>query len=400
VGGHSVYVRSHGLALRRAGFAPHVLCLSPDTGVVETEFGLLHRHPLPPEPAALVRYRAHQAIWRFGRLARAVAAFVRAGPGVRLIHGFGVFAEVAVRAGETLTRWGRAPVLVASAYDTMYREARAKFRGFSRDHGLRARLGQAAQLAWIRLAVDRLERRGYAGARLVLVNYESVRRLLAESYGLGDTLRRIAYASEAAFRPPGARPPLPAHVAALSPATVPLILAVSRHDPRKGVDVLLRALGRLRAAGIPFRACLLGTGPLLDAHRRLATRLGLDGAVAIEGFVADPFPYAQHADVFALPSLEEGGGSLSLLEALQAGVAVVASGVDGVPEDVTDGESALLVPPGDVAALQAALARVLRDPALRRSLAAAGRQTFEARFSADAFSAALTQVYASVGVRA
>jgi glycosyltransferase involved in cell wall biosynthesis len=80
-------------------------------------------------------------------------------------------------------------------------------------------------------------------------------------------------------------------------------------------------------------------------------------------------------------------------------VTVVASAVDGVPEDVADGESALLVPPGDVAALGEALAAVLVDPALRRRLGAAARRTFERRFSADIFTAALSDVYADLGVR-
>ncbi|MBI3105509.1 MAG: glycosyltransferase family 4 protein, partial [Candidatus Rokubacteria bacterium] len=127
--------------------------------------------------------------------------------------------------------------------------------------------------------------------------------------------------------------------------------------------------------------------------------LGLGAETAIEGFVPDPYPYLQHADVFALPSLEEGSGSLSLLEALQAGVAVVASGVDGIPEDVTDGDSALLVRPGDAGGLAAALERVLADAGLRARLARRARDTFEARFSAGAFAAALGEIYAGLGVR-
>jgi len=101
--------------------------------------------------------------------------------------------------------------------------------------------------------------------------------------------------------------------------------------------------------------------------------------------------------VFALPSLEEGSGSLSLLEALQAGVGVVASGVDGIPEDVTDGDSALLVSPGDAEGLAVALERVLTDPELRRRLARRARETFEARFSAGALADALKAVYAELG---
>jgi glycosyltransferase involved in cell wall biosynthesis len=178
----------------------------------------------------------------------------------------------------------------------------------------------------------------------------------------------------------------------------PLIVAVSRHDPRKGVHVLIEALARLRASGLRFRACLVGGGALLAAHRRLVERLGLAGTVNVEGFVTDPFPYLEEAHVFVQPSLEEGSGSLSLLEALQAGTAVVASDVDGIPEDVVDGESALLTRPGDPEALAAALVRMLGDADLRRRLARRGHAVFESRFSADACAAALREAYAGLGV--
>ncbi len=183
--------------------------------------------------------------------------------------------------------------------------------------------------------------------RRVLVNYESVRRQPTEAFGSDLPIQRVAYASEAAFVHGEEDPlgPEPAAIAALEPRDAPLVVTVARHDPRKGIDVLLRALARLRAAQVPFRACLVGGWSLLDDHRRLAADLGLGRETVLTGFVPDAYPYLQHADVFVLPSLQEGSGSLALLEALQAGAPVVASAVDGIPEDVKDGEDGLLVPP-------------------------------------------------------
>jgi hypothetical protein len=240
LGGHSAYVRAHGRAARRAGFEPHVLCTGSGSRLLETDFGLLHRISPSWEPAWLSRHRGHQLVWRFRRLACAAAALVRAHPRVRIVHGFGVFASSAVLACQTLSRERRTVVPIASAYDTMVREGRAKLRGVSRSHGAIQRLVFAAELAWIRTAVERWERRGYVEARLVLVNYESMRRLLTTSYGLDRTLRKIPYSPETAFREPGPRPAPPATLAA--PRAGPLVLAVSRHDPRKGVDVLPRPL--------------------------------------------------------------------------------------------------------------------------------------------------------------
>jgi glycosyltransferase involved in cell wall biosynthesis len=79
---------------------------------------------------------------------------------------------------------------------------------------------------------------------------------------------------------------------------------------------------------------------------------------------------------------------------------VVASGVDGILEDVTDGHDALLVPPGDEARLAEALGRVLLDEALRRRLGMRARETFEGRFSAPGLTAALGGLYRELGAAA
>src|SRR5205807_9242415 len=116
--------------------------------------------------------------------------------------------------------------------------------------------------------------------------------------------------------------------------------------------------------------------------------------------VENVFPCLQNAEIFVLPSLEEGSGSVSLLEALQAGTAVVASRLDGIPEDIVDERDALLVPPGQVLPLQAALARLLADRQLREALKARARHVYEENFSAEALVSALSRTYGDFGFTA
>jgi len=142
---------------------------------------------------------------------------------------------------------------------------------------------------------------------------------------------------------------------------------------------------------------LVGGGPLLEFHRGLATQLGLNEVISIVGWVSDPAEYLRKADVFVLPSLQEGSGSLSLIEALQAGVPVVASQIDGIPEDVADGDSALLVEPGNVSQLCHALGQVITDATLRRRLKRRSRETFVEKFSSENFISALRSTYAELG---
>jgi glycosyltransferase involved in cell wall biosynthesis len=98
-----------------------------------------------------------------------------------------------------------------------------------------------------------------------------------------------------------------------------------------------------------------------------------------------------------LPSIQEGSGSLSLIEALLAGVPVVASRIGGIPEDVADDDSALLVEPGNVSQRCDALAQVITDGALRRRLQRRSRETFLEKFSSEALIFALRATYAELG---
>ncbi len=412
-GGHSSYVRAHARAVLRLGFTPHLFCAGRGQAIVETDYGIVHRSAAPVHPVRQLLAGLHAP-----RLAAAIARFAAGRRGPLLVHGFGVWGYAGVLACARLR--AAAPeceaIPIVSSYTTYGAESRAILRSLA-GYGWRTRWRCRADYLWIRLAAERWERRAYCESRRVLVNYESVRRLVAARYGAAACCVKLTYAAEAAFvreapaapgASPAAAPTTLAVTAARSPRgasaersadpRVPLIVAVSRHEPRKGGDVLLAALAALRQAGVPYRASLVGGGRQLAEERVLVRRLGLGGQVELPGEVPDSYPYLERADVFVLPSRSEQSGSLALLEALQAGCAIVASRVDGIPEDVTDGASALLVEPGDAEALAGALARLLGDPGLRRRLGAAARRRFEERFSAAAFAAALGKVYADLGV--
>ena len=151
----------------------------------------------------------------------------------------------------------------------------------------------------------------------------------------------------------------------------PLVVAVGRLAEPKDALTLVRALAAVR--GRPFSALLIGDGPDRPSVEAEVRRLGLQDAVALAGTRDDVPALLAQADVFALSSRSE-GAPLSILEAMAAGLPVVSSRVGGVPELVVEGETGLLVPPGDPAAMAAALGRLLADAGLRRRLGAAGRE--------------------------
>lgn len=381
-GGHASYVRAHALAALQAGYEPHIFCVGRSTSTFETGYGVIHRRrSVPPYHWRAIPLHAFP-------LANGIAAFLRGSTGPALVHAFAVWGYAGAEAVRRVERDGGRAVLVVGSFALAADETAAKRRGARSGYGAATGLRSLILWMWARGVANRYEASGYRRARWVLYNYEAIRRSIEARHGRAIATRRIGYSSEMAFQdqPPRAVPPV-------GSAGAPRIVAISRHDPRKGVDVLLHALALLSARRVPFRAELIGAGPLLEEDRRLAASLGLGPSVEIPGYVRDVRAPLLSSDVFCLPSRGEQSGSVAVLEALQAGVAVAASSCDGIPEDLTDGDDALLVPPGDAHALADALARLLTDAALRRRLGAAGRRTFERRFSAKAFSRELGTLY-------
>ncbi len=364
--------------------------------MVDEPFGRVHRIRSPlsyfvsKSPGAT--FRNAWVAFHAPLLQRPIETFLRRRAGVFIVHSFSSWGWLGVRARNRLSTAERRIVPIVSMYTTWEHEYGAKCR--APDHGVKDRISVRLQRLWVMPSVRRLERQSLQHSDLVLVNYDSVMRLIHESGASPSRIIKIPYTSEWSLLDGAAMPRrIPPPLKRLEPHLAPLIVSVSRHDPRKGLDILLQALNRLRDRGVTFRACLVSHGALIDAHRRLAHKLKLDDSTAIPGYVPDPVTYLNAADLFVLPSLEEGSGSISLIEALQAGLAIVASNVDGIPEDVTDGDCALLVPPGDVGALSSALARLITDEGLRRRLQRRAREVFVEKFSASVFTEGLRSLY-------
>ena len=157
--------------------------------------------------------------------------------------------------------------------------------------------------------------------------------------------------------------------------------------------MLLRALDLLHREGTPFRARIGSGGELFERHKRLAAQLGLEQHVSFTGWLDDPNTLLAAGDIFVLPSLEEGSGSIALVEAMRAGLAIVASRVDGIPESIEDGRDGILVEPADPAVLADALRRLLRDDGLRRRLSAEVVASYARRHSPEALVRDLATLY-------
>jgi glycosyltransferase involved in cell wall biosynthesis len=210
----------------------------------------------------------------------------------------------------------------------------------------------------VRLGLDRLGGRRFE--RVVAVS-EAVRAYLIEQYRYPAT--RVV-----CIRNGWTGQPLPR-----ARSVHPTVVCVANFRPEKGHAVLVSAF-RMVCAAIPdAELVLIGDGPLLDRVRSQVAAQGLLSRVRFLGQVESVWSHLSKADVFALASLREPLG-LAVMEAMAAGLAVIASEIGGLPELVRPGLTGELVPPNDERALAASLIRLLRDEGLRERMGSAARR--------------------------
>ncbi len=173
---------------------------------------------------------------------------------------------------------------------------------------------------------------------------------------------------------------------------------VARLAPQKGLQYLVYAAGWLAVRYPRMRFVVAGEGPEQQTLQALACRMGLSGRMLFPGFSRNLPATLSQIDIFVLPSLTE-GMAITLLEALAAGCAVVATRVGGVPEIIEHGLTGLLVEPASARSLAGAVAALVQNPSLRRSVALNGRERVLERFTMDKMLMLTESVYESLITR-
>lgn len=232
--------------------------------------------------------------------------------------------------------------------------------------------------------VDRAFMHGVA--RIVAIS-DAVKRFHIEAGLPADKLVTIHYGLDEPPRSPSEVTPAELSI----PDNAPLLLAVGRLIEQKDHATLLRAFARIRETNPDAHLGILGWGRLEPDLHRLSAELGLTGSVHIPGRV-EPRDWLARADVFVHTSRWEGFG-IVLLEAMLAGLPVVATRVSAVPEIVLDGETGLLTEPGDAAGIAAAVRALFDAPDRRRAFGEAGRARATQEFSVSRMAERTLAVY-------
>jgi glycosyltransferase involved in cell wall biosynthesis len=249
------------------------------------------------------------------------------------------------------------------------------------------------------LAVDHLPIIGAAIPRRRLIARQKLARRLNAHVSVGERSARLI--EEIVGLSPGSVDSVPNGVPALGiepavrsrrvAASAPVIGSLGRLTDQKGYERLVRTLPHLPAASL----VLVGDGPEREALQGLAAELGVAQRLTITGWTSDARGYLSTFDVFALPSSWE-GMPLSILEAMHAGLPVVASDVGSVAEAVSDGETGFVIGAGDDAMLLDRLVMLLSDPELRARLGSRARVIARERFTDTAMAARYEAIYGAM----
>lgn len=218
--------------------------------------------------------------------------------------------------------------------------------------------------------VYRFVERATAPLAASIVNVCEYERKLALQYHIGSPRQHRVIHNGVQEADPGQR--------AWPGQTPPRIVMVARFEEPKDHATLVEALGKLQH--LPWSLSLVGDGPLLQAVHARVVRLGMEARVQFAGHTVQVADALAAAQIFVLSTRSE-AFPRSILEAMRAGLPVVASDVGGVREAVTDGYNGYVVPKQSIESLAKALGRLIGGPGERESMGANGRRRFEQRFT-------------------
>ena len=239
---------------------------------------------------------------------------------------------------------------------------------------------------------------------LAAIRYRPFRKIIAISQAVATALRDVGVEDEkiviirsavdaAPFDRPYGRADIEAAFG-IRPEEF-AIAAAGQLIERKGHRFLVEAVAALKQSQGPFKLVIFGSGELEEALREQTARLGVGKIVQFAGYREDLDALLGCFDLLVHPALAEGLGVVTL-KAQAASVPVIGFRAGGLPEAVIDGETGMLVPPGDVAALTGAMATLMNDDDRRAILGRNGKARMQAEFSIDSMVDRHLELYESI----
>ena len=209
---------------------------------------------------------------------------------------------------------------------------------------------------------------------LIVIHYESSRKIIKEEFNVNTKKVRMFPWYTETFKRVGS------NKNATKKFPHPLIVSISRQDPRKGLNFIIHAI-KIVAKKYPDIKCLIvGSGSFQNLNKKLAEKLKVTKNVIFPGFIPDIEPVLQEADITVVVPLKQGSSALTVIESMSYGKAMVVSDCDGIPEDIKNNYSGLVVPKGNEQAIAEAIEKLIENPKLRKKLGDNAYKAYKEKF--------------------
>lgn len=358
-GGYAAYSKNLGTILSDLSYDVHIFCIGDKTYSKKTSFGTVHVVVSP-----LVKFLKNQemvGLIIFSPLLTAsILKMTKNKP--FLIWGVGPWSLAG-----TLVKFLNKSILFADYFTSISHEFSGRIKGMSvEDYGFFAWIKNRVVLLSVIPIYSLVEKFTLKKADKIILHYHSTQKILSKEYRLPKgRFSLLPYSIEDRLYKP-------------IKASLRQIVVLGRQDGRKGINYLFHACSILEKRNIPHSLSIIGSGELAQKHKNLAKKLKLS-SVYFKGYSKDTSKFLTNKNIFVLPSIEEGSSSLSMLEAMSHSMPIIATHIDGIPEDITNNISGLLVKPGNPTELANALEKLLENPTLANKFGHQARKEYIAK---------------------
>ena len=380
-GGYAAVTYILGKSLKSRGYEPEIITISSENRITSSEIGKIHS-----VSSKFASFKS-QGIQTAGfpiisyKLAKYIKKIVKDENLKKYITlGVGPWGL----AGAVLKKRGEKNLVVNHYSTTLRNENYWYMRGARiQDFGLWTKIKYTFEYLLVSLFLVPFEKKLFKYSDFFVVHYQSTKKMLMEEAKItAKKIKVIPYYTTLYSRKENTEQKDKGSPDVIADKRRPMCITICRQEPRKGLNYLIRAYKiLLEDYKYEINPIIIGSGDLLNRERRLAKKLGVADKIKLLGFVENTVPYLENADIYAFAPLQEGSGSISILEAMKYGLPIVTSDCDGIPEDIEDGVSGLIVPKEDERSLAEAIKNLLDNRSMASSLGENAAKTYNDKFS-------------------
>ena len=384
-GGYASYTYSLCKVLKKMGHDVNIIAISNIAGIEDSEIGKIYTVKssfLPSKSATSITGLFF--LWS-QIIDKKLQNLIKNYDDDCIIYGIGPWGYSAINSRKRFSNKVR---LISIFFTTAYDETYWLMRGASiQDYGLFLKIKYSIIHYYAKYVLTKFERTAFKKSDQTVVHYEFAKQTLINQYHINsDKISKIPYYAEIYDKislyskydkslKSNSNPQK-------NKSTISCI-SICRQEPRKGINYFIRAIKILKDNQFPIRAKIVGSGDLLEKNMKLAKKLKLDDTIEFTGFVQNISDVLSESDIFIQPSLQEGSGSISVFEAMLSGVPVITTTCDGLPEDIENNFSGILIPPMNSESLAKAIMNLSTNNELINRLISNGIKTVEEKLDID-----------------